>query len=255
MRTLSRINVTPVKGTGLHHPDQAELTPAGIPGNRRFYLVDEAGGLFSGSDFGPLVRIRAEHDLAAGRLRLTFPDGTEVEGDDADLGAAAVTDYYGRPVAAHEVLGPFAEACSAYVGRPVRLMRCDRDGDGADVEPLTVVSEASVRDLAERGRRTEPLDARRFRVNLELAGCEPYDEDAWDGRDVAIGGAVVRIAGQIPRCVVTTQGPETGEKDWDTLTQIAKYRPRVESGLPFGVYARVVGAGAVRVGDPVRPAP
>jgi uncharacterized protein YcbX len=256
MRTLARISVTPVKGTALHHPEQVDLTPAGIPANRRFYFVDELGELFSGSTFGPLVQIRATHDPESERLTLTFPDGFEVDGSTAELGPAHTTDYYGRPVPAREVEGPFAAAVSAFVSRPVRLLRCDRDGDGADVHPLTVVSSASVSDLAARGKHEEPLDARRFRINLELDGCDPYEEDAWDGRSVRVGEAIVRITGQIPRCVVTTQGPETGHKDWDTLTQIAKYRPRIvgDGGLPFGVYAHVETPGLVRVGDHVTPA-
>ena len=76
MRTLARLNVTPVKGLALHHPAQARITEAGLPENRRFYLVDEAGTLFSGSDFGPLVRIVPEYDPAREHLRLAFPDGT-----------------------------------------------------------------------------------------------------------------------------------------------------------------------------------
>jgi uncharacterized protein YcbX len=255
VRTLARINVSPVKGMALHHPDEVELGPEGIPENRRFYLVDDSGALFSGPTHGPLVRIRPDHDPAARQLRLTFPEGLEVSGETDALGAAVVTDFYGRPVSAHEVLGPFAEAVSTYVGKPLRLLRCDRDGDGVDVNPLTLVSQASVEDLVARGKRTEPLDSRRFRINLELAGCEPYDEDSWDGQRVRIGEATVRIDGQIPRCVLTTMSPETGLKDWDTLTQIARYRPRIggRGGLPFGVYAQVDTPGRVRLGDAVIP--
>ena len=118
------------------------------------------------------------------------------------------------------------------------------------MEPLTVVSTASVRDLAE-GPPRRAVDSRRFRINLELDGCEPYDEDAWDGHTVGIGDAAIPCTGAIPRCVVTTQDPERGTKDWNTLTQIAKYRPRIEGGggLPFGMYAKVVRPGVARVGD------
>ena len=101
MRTLSRINVSPVKGMALHHPGEVELGPAGISENRRFYLVDEWDELFSAPAHGPLVRIRPDHDPAACRLRLTFPDGVEVSGGTDALGEAVVTDFYGRPVPAH----------------------------------------------------------------------------------------------------------------------------------------------------------
>ena len=255
MPTLARLSVTPVKGTAIHHPSSATITPAGIPQDRRFYIVDEWGELFSGSTFGPLVAIVAEYDTEAERLKLRFPDGSLTEAPADELGAEETTDFYGRLVAAHVVEGPFAEAISVYCARPLRLVRCDREGDGADVEPITVVSAESVRDLAERGRYEGTLDARRFRLNLELEGCDPHEEDSWAGRRVRVGGATIEVRGQVPRCVFTTKDPDTGQKDWDTLTQIARYRQRIpgDGGLPFGVYARVVEPGSVRVGDAVTP--
>ena len=255
MPTLERISVTPVKGTAVHHPGTVTLTETGISQDRLFYLVDEWGELFSGSTFGALVRVHAEVDEASRRLTLTFPGGVEVTGASDALGAPETTNFYGRPVAAHAVEGPFAEALSTFCSKPLRLLRCDRDGDGIDVEPITLVSTASVRDLAERGRYGGELDARRFRMTLGLAGCEPYEEESWAGQLVEVGEATIEVGAQVPRCVFTTKSPDTGDKDWDTLTQIAKYRPRIagDGGLPFGVYARVIRAGVIRVGDPVEP--
>jgi len=257
MRSISHFNVTPIKGMALHHPEEVTLGVAGIPENRRFFLVDRYGELFSGSAFGALVRIRPEYDAVSEQLSLAFAGGVVVKDETMDLGQADVTNFYGRPVPAHEVMGPFAGSISSYVGQPVRLMRCDRDGDGVDVHPLTVVGAASVRDLGARRDREMPLDSRRFRINLEFEGGEPYEEDGWDGGLVRAGEAVLRITGQIPRCVVTTQSPETGEKDWNTLTQIARYRPRIQGdgGLPFGMYAHVEQEGTARLGDEVAPLP
>jgi uncharacterized protein YcbX len=253
MGAIARFNVTPVKGMALQHPEEVLLAATGIPESRRFYLVDAYDELFTGSTFGGLVRIRPQYDPAAERLALTFPDGTVVEEATNDLGRAAVTDFYGRAVPAHEVLGSLSDAISSFVGKPVRLMRCDRDGDGADVHPLTIVSTASVADLGTRGKHERALDSRRFRINIEFSNEQPYEEDGWEGRLVCAGGAVLRIGGQIPRCVVTTQDPDTGEKDWNTLTQIAKYRPRIggRGGLPFGMYAHAESPGRAHVGDEI----
>jgi uncharacterized protein YcbX len=123
------------------------------------------------------------------------------------------------------------------------------------VHHLTLVSAASVEELARRGSYARTLDARRFRLDIELAGCEPFEEDTWQGRLVEVGGARIRVHGQIPRCRVTTQSPETGAKDWNTLTQIAKFRPRIpgDGGLPFGMYAEVEVPGSVALGDRVDP--
>jgi len=248
--SLVRINVTPMKGAALLHPERVHLGRSGIAGNRRFFLVTPDGGLFSGGDHGPLVRIVAT--IVEQDLRLAFPDGALAQGRADDLGEPLDIDFYGRHVPARAVRGPFDASLTAFVGRPVRLVRADRETDGVDVEPLTLVSLASVRDLARRGGRAE-LDAAHFRMNLELEGTSPYEEDGWEGARLRIGGATLSILGQVPRCVVTTQSPATGEKDWDTLTQIAKYRPRIhgDGGLPFGMYAAVLAPGEVAVGDEV----
>jgi len=239
----------------LLHPEEVLLGPSGIAENRRFFFVDAFGELFSGSDDGRLVQIVPRYDQSTEELGITLPDGAEVTGRGDELGASHRVNFYGRMVSAHEVVGAFADVVSDFLGKDLTMVRCDEDGAGADVEPLTLVSQASVADLARHGRRDEPLDSRRFRINLEFEGCEPYDEDSWEGTRVQVGDAVLRVAGQIPRCVVTTQSPDTGIKDWNTLTQIAKYRPRIkgDGGLPFGVYAGVETPARVHRGDSVVP--
>jgi uncharacterized protein YcbX len=132
-------------------------------------------------------------------------------------------------------------------------VRTEREGDGYDVHPVTVVSIASVDLLARRADHEGELDPRRFRMLMDLDGCEPHEEDTWDGRAVRIGEAVVRMAGPVPRCVVTTQDPETGLKDFETLKHIRRTRGTVADGrsraLMFGMYADVVEPGRIRVGD------
>jgi uncharacterized protein YcbX len=254
VRALTRLSVTPVKALRLSHPQEADLTVGGIPADRRFYLIDEDGGLFDASDLGALMQVVPHYDPGAERLQLSFPDGSVVE-DAADrLAGAVTTDFFGRMVHGDLLEGGLGPALSAFAGRPVRLARVTRDGDGQDVHPLTIVSSESIRDLGRRGDRSD-LDARRFRINLEIEGGEPYEEDSWDGGLVRVGGATIRVRGQIPRCVVTTLAPETGDKDFGTLTHLARYRPRIggRGGLPFGMYAEVERAGRVRIGDPVEP--
>jgi uncharacterized protein YcbX len=252
MATLVRLSVTPVKALRLSHPREVELTTGGIPADRRFYLIDEDGALFDATDHGPLLRVAPRYDAASERLSLSFPDGSTVEGAADELGAGVTTDFFGRDVDGRIVEGPLADALSAYAGRRVRVVRVRRDGDGQDVHPLTIVSSESVRDLGNRDDRPD-LDARRFRINLEIEGLSPYEEDTWEGELVRVGEVTLKVRGQIPRCVVTTLGPDTGEKDFPTLTRIARYRPRIggRGGLPFGMYAGVEAGGRVRVGDPV----
>ncbi len=255
MPQVARINVTPVKALALAHPEDVRVEEAGVPGDRLFYLVDEDGRLFSGHEFGPLQTIRPSFNAAGEQLALTFPDGTIVEGDSARFAESLVTDFYGRPVRAHVVPGEWNDALSAFAGTPLRLARCDVPGDGTDVYHLSLVSRASVAELATRGGHGGELDARRFRMTFDLDGCQAHEEDTWAGRRVRVGNTLMRIYGQVPRCVVTTQSPETGKKDFDSLKVIASYRPLMHDedgkGIPFGMYAEVERPGRVRVGDRV----
>jgi len=86
-----------------------------------------------------------------------------------------------------------------------------------------------------------------------VAGVEAHAEDAWIGSRVHIGSAVVVPGGNIGRCAVTTLDPTTGVSDLDTLAALATYRGGnvTSEPLPFGVWARVVQPGIVRVGDAV----
>lgn len=257
MPSLTRISIAPVKSLALQHPREVMLEDVGVRNDRVFYLADPRGRLVTGSALGRLVQVACDYDPQRERLRLDFPDGTTVEDTASTLGRPVQTDFYGRPADAHVVEGPFAGLLTAYAGRPVRLARVDRPGDGTDVHHLTLVSSESVAELGRQAGRQGDPDARRFRMLLEITGVAPHEEDTWDGRAVGVGRAVVRMVGQVPRCVVTTQDPATGLKDMDTLKTIHRYREPIHDedgrGLPFGMYAEVETRGTVRVGDEVTP--
>ena len=254
MPSVMRFNVTPVKSTRLHQPDEVRIEPYGAVGNREFFLVDEGGRLFGGAKLGELVRIAAEYDASADALRLRFPGGVEVEGPAAGGEERLETNFWGRTVTARVVEGPWTEHLSRFAGRDLRLARVEHPGDGNDVRPITLVSLASVEELSRQGGRADPVDPRRFRMTIEIDGIQAHEEDSWNGRRVQIGEAVLAVGDPVPRCVVTTQDPETGMRDFPTLSVIKRYRGVSEDGdLPFGVYASVAEPGLARVGDPVMP--
>jgi uncharacterized protein YcbX len=246
MPTVARINVTPVKGLGLLHPEEVELTERGVESNRRYYLI-QGWRLYNGKDHGQLVRITPE--AQNGALTLRFPDGREVAGE-VELGEAVRTNFWGRPVTGRLVLGPWSDAISDYAAESVHLVRTDEPGAGCDVHVGTAVSRASCERLGEE--LGAEVDGRRFRMLFELDGTAAHEEDTWER--VQIGQAIVRVAGPVPRCAVTTQDPDTGVRTLDTLAGIKSYRGlRDGKKLDFGVYFDVVEPGRVRVGDAVQP--
>ena len=245
MATVARINVTPVKGLGLLHPDEVELTERGVEANRRYYLI-QGWRLFNGKDHGPLVRI-APH-AENGVLTLRFPDGREIS-DEVELGEPVTTNFWGRPVTGRLVLGPWSDALSDYASMALQLVRTEEPGAGCDVHVGTMLARASCERLGQE--LGAEVDGRRFRMLFELNGAGAHEEDTWDR--VGIGEAVVRVAGPVPRCAVTTQDPESGVRTLDTLRGIKAYRGRREGKLDFGVYFDVEQGGRVRVGDAVQP--
>ncbi|MDX6513189.1 MAG: uncharacterized protein QOE36_2693 [Gaiellaceae bacterium] len=251
MITVSGFSVAPVKGMGLLHPEEINLEPYGVRENRRFHVIDDGGRRFGQIRCGPLVQIRPDYDESRGWLSLTFPDGSTVEGT-VELGEAVETDFYGRPVPGRVVVGPWNDAVSEHIGTALRLVQPDEPGAGVDRASggVSFLSQASCDELARRtGREVDP---RRFRMLITLDGAEPHEEDTWLGREVAVGEAVALVRGTVGRCAITTQNPETGKVDFDTLREIKSYRGLDEDGeIDFGVYGKVVRPGRVRVGDEV----
>jgi hypothetical protein len=245
--------VAPVKGLAQHHPDEIMVDKTGVPGNRQFLLLDERNRLFSGIRHGRMVTIVAEYGRDPDRLSLRFPDGTVVE-DEVRLGAAEVVSLWDTERASHVVEGPFSAALSEFVGKPLRLFRVDSEGGGFDERVVSLLSEASLEELERRSGHEGPVDGRRFRMLVTVAGVGPHEEDEWIGRRVRLGEAVVTVVETCVRCATTTQNPENGQRDFDTLRLIPAYRGFADGKhVEFGVYADVEEPGRVRVGDPVEP--
>jgi uncharacterized protein YcbX len=251
---VARISVAPVKALGLVHPQEVELGPGGVAGDRRFWLVDADGRLLNGKLAGMLVRVRPEWDEATRRLALAFPDGGLIEGVVEPAERVEAT-LYGQPHPSRAVPGPWQEALSRFAGQPLTLLWSENGAVDRGVRggAVSLVSRGSLERLREEARIDDPVDGRRFRMLFELDGVSAHAEDGWIGRRVRVGEAVVAPTGDVGRCVVTTHDPDTGVRDLDTLGVLARYRRegRTEP-LPFGVHGAVVEPGVVRVGDPVR---
>lgn len=251
MPRVARLSIAPVRSLGLEHPADIRLTDVGVAEDRRFYLVDDANRLVDRLAIGELVQIRAHTDPDATMLRLTFPDGRALEGP-VRLAGPIETPIYGRIAVGHVVDGPWAAALSAFCGRSIRMVRCDQPAGTRDGSPASLISDGSLAELA-RQAGVEAVDARRFRMLIELNGAAAHEEDTWIGRRIAIGDAVLSIAKPDARCAITTQHPDTGVRDLDTLRTIIAYRGlRAGKHADFGVLGDVDRPGTVRLGDEVR---
>jgi len=246
------ISYSPVKGLSLRQLDECELTEAGVAGDREFFLVDEDNRLVNCKRLGSLQQIVPRYDEDAGELTLTFPDGTTVS-ERISFNGSLGARVHKENVDVRVVDGPWSDAVSAFVGRTLRLVRAsapalDRRRSGA----VTMLGTGSLRALAGI-LGVDRVDERRFRMNFGIASLGQHEEDGWLGRRLQVGEAVVLPLGNVGRCAVTTQNPDTGAPDVDTLEALAAYRRDIDATepLPFGVYATVGHPGRVRVGDTV----
>ena len=133
------------------------------------------------------------------------------------------------------MLGPWSDALSELAGEPLRLVEpstsaVDRGRNGA----ATLLATASLGALGEV-LGVDSVDGRRFRMNFGVEGLEPHEEDTWLGRRVQVGEAVVVPNGNVGRCAITTQNPDTAISDLDTLKALAAYRGELETTEPLAV--------------------
>ncbi|MDX6534606.1 MAG: hypothetical protein QOF68_2350 [Gaiellales bacterium] len=251
MPYVRAIHVSAVKSLRLGLVDRAELTPAGIAGDRAFVVLDAKNQVATLRKYGWMAQVGSRYEPAIGHLALELPDGETVAGAVEEDGHQTVL-LFGRPLRGSVVAGPFAEALSAVAGAPMRLLQV-KEGPAQDAYPVSILGTESVEELARRSGLDATLDPRRFRNTLLLEGSEPHEEDRWIGGRVRVGEAVLHVIERDARCALTTRNPDSGRRDLDTLRLIAGYRPLTDGEICFGVYAEVEQPGMVAVGDPVEP--
>lgn len=215
----------PVKSLGGERLRRAFFGPFGLLGDRRHAVADPQGQLLTARRVPALLGYRARSaDLDAGEgAEVETPRGRRLAVDDPAL-AAELSGVAGREVSVeHSPLGVF------------------------DAAPVHLVSDASVAAV-DRWLEGE-VDRRRFRPNLivEPADRRPFAEDAWIGRRLVVGEALVLdVVSPTERCAVTTFDPDTQERDPRVLAALARERDNL-----FGLYARVAQPGWAALGDPV----
>jgi hypothetical protein len=249
--SVTALHTTPVKSTRIRRVESMTVDAHGARGDRSFYVVDRDGAMVNAKRVAVLQTVVADYDVEAERLSLRLPDGREVAAP-VRLGPEVPTTFFSAPRRARVLDGPWAAALSEVADQPLRLVRAgsavDRGREGA----VSLISRESLERLA-AADGGEPIDARRFRMLIEVDGVAAHEEDGWIGRTVRAGEALLRMHGHVGRCATTTRGPETAKVDYPTLKLLATYRldePTTEP-LAFGVHGEVLEGGVVRVGDPV----
>jgi uncharacterized protein YcbX len=129
---------------------------------------------------------------------------------------------------------------AASLGGGVRVIKQDRGV--FDAMPLSLITTRSIAELGELvGFELHP---QRFRPNLLVES--DAREDEWLGRELRIGGMVMRVDERDSRCVIVNIDPSTLERSPSVLRTLAQ-----ERSACIGVYGSCVSPGVVAGGDPV----
>lgn len=162
----------------------AELTPAGIPGDR-------------------IVQVRGPEGVRTSRINY------RLLGLHATLGPAGQPLVNGHPWRSDVVLAYVQGAAGADA-----WLEADEGLERFDILPLLVATDGAVKEF---GR-----DVRRLRPNILIGGVHGMDETHWPGSELHIGDAVVRLDSLRPRCPMTTVDPDTLVRDPEVLRDIGR---------------------------------
>lgn len=244
----------PVKGLSPERLQRVTLTPGKcLPEDRRFALA------LASTRFDPkqpewlpkthfamlmrderLAQLDTRFDSATGELTIAR-DGTVALraslGDPA--GCRAIGDFVG------DLLGDS-------VARPLRVVAAPghafadarRKANASTDQYVSLINLNSIAALAETmGAPVEPL---RFRANVYFErGVPAWEELAWIGREVLLGGARLRVVSVITRCAATQVNPATAARDLDIPAALQRH---FGHNL-MGIYAEVAAGGEIAAGD------
>jgi uncharacterized protein YcbX len=189
---------------------------------------------------------------AAGDERITLPDGQVLRFDDPAIDDV-LSHWLGRRVhLAHE-----EEA-----GERSYEMTFDPPNDDAeyyeipappgtflDLAPVHLVTTATLAGCA-AARPDLDWDVRRFRPNLVLdVDVEPFGEQAWIGRQVAVGDVVLTVDGPTVRCAMPLRAQPGLEREPALFKAMSELNQELPNHL--GLYCSVTEPGTVTVGDPI----
>lgn len=248
-----------IKSTRGESLETVEVGPMGLADDRCWMVADAAGSMITGRSEPRLVLVEARRE--GSNLTLAAPGCADLVVPLAAFGEAAPAAVWRARFAAFAGAAAADAWLSAFLGRSVRLLyigqssarrvetRPDKTLSFADGFPLLLIGEASLAELNRRlvANDRPPVDMRRFRPNLVVAGDVPFAEDDWV--TLRIGDVVFSVMKPCERCVFTTVDPDSGSKSpiQEPLRTLASFRNTAD-GVLFGQNVVAEGSGRLTVG-------
>ena len=257
--TLSEINIYPIKSARGLSLATAQLEKLGLRYDRRWMVVDENGSFLTQRKHPRMALVRAEPE--SDHLRITAPlmEPLSVPLSTETLQLTDVQIWENR-IRAASLGNQASDWFSTFLGFKCQLVYNNQAlrpvnpkyavGEDhvsfADAFPLMLISEASLQDLNQR--LDTPIPMNRFRPNLVIRGCQPYEEDTW--KEILVGGIRLHVVKPCARCVIPTVDQNTAVQSKEPLRTLTTYRER-DGKVLFGQNIIHGGEGVLNVGDSV----
>ena len=273
----------PVKSMRGERLDEAQVTDAGLVGDRHYCVVDAESATVGSAKhprlWGALLQCEARYSApptgSPGAVAIRLPDGTETGSEDPEVDER-LSRLLGRPVRltatapegnSYLAVWPDGVMPDEYLsqvrvpgqedeGALTRLTNAVAAPPGTffDVAPLHVLTRGSLRRLAELQPESR-FEVERYRPNVVLEGDgEPFVENGWAGAGLRLGpqvGAAVLIPTM--RCIMTTLPQGDLPRDAGILRALSNHNRVDIEGLGrwscLGAYATVTAPGTVGIGD------
>ncbi len=258
---VSALNVYPIKSCRGIQLSSSDVTTRGLRDDRLFMVVNWQGEFVSQREYPSMALI--ELQAVGSEWRLSAPGLPPLQFQPSTTGESLEVVVWSDYCQATDQGTAVSDWFSKYLNLPCRLVRIsdhhprlvDRnyavsptDQVGfADGFPLLLISTASLADLNDRLGTELSMD--RFRPNIVIEGCAPYEEDYW--KRIRIGSWECDVVKPCARCTITTVDPLTAVRGKEPLLTLAKYRQLPPLGVIFGQNAIPRGAGRIAVGDDV----
>ena len=173
----------------------------------------------------------------------------------AERGIVLLEARLSDPEGCRAVARFFEDFLGETVARPLRVVEAPDHAFG-DARPkpnastgqyVSLINLASICDL--EGKLGIPIDPIRFRANVYFDGLPAWEEQGWvkPGQVLTVGTARMRVVAPITRCAATEVNPETAMRDIAMVAELKRHYGHTV----MGVYAEVVGAGEIGVGDQI----
>ena len=267
--TVASLHRYPVKSCAGERLAAATLTEEGLDGDRR-YLVTSAGGMYQTQRVQPkLATVQAS--ASATTLTLRAPGVEPLNVSAAAIAAATTTaTLFADKVSLRDAGGAAAKWFSNVLGSGGSLLpllglptfkllaagprRTGRPGGLSDLAPILLICDASLVALNARrlAASLPPVPMDRFRPNVVVSGCAPFEEDTWCVINFGAQATQLITEYPCPRCTVPNVDQATGTVDPPAVSPMRTLRDfRVRGGaVNFGVYLRPTGdLGTLKVGD------